>query len=50
MSNTTADLAGWTRAPFTAAGSTHDVYRKGTGPGVVVVQDRKSTRLNSSHT
>jgi hypothetical protein len=24
-----ADLTGWTGEPFTAAGYTHDVYRKG---------------------
>ena len=27
-----ADLTGWTAAPFSAAGYTHDVYRKGEGP------------------
>ena len=32
-----ADLSGWTAAPFSAAGFTHDVYRKGEGPGVVLV-------------
>ena len=31
-----ADLTGWTAAPFSAAGYTHDVYRKGEGPGVVL--------------
>ena len=30
-------LAGWARAPFTAAGLTRDVYRRGSGPGVVVI-------------
>jgi dienelactone hydrolase len=34
-----ADLAGWTREPFTAAGFTHDVYRKGAGPGVVLIPE-----------
>lgn len=34
-----ADLTGWTAAPFTAAGLTHDVYRKGTGPGVVLIPE-----------
>ena len=31
-----ADLTGWTAAPFSAAGYTHDLYRKGEGPGVVL--------------
>ena len=30
-----ADLTGWTASPFSAAGYTYDVYRKGEGPGVV---------------
>lgn len=34
-----ADLTGWTAAPFTAAGHTHDVYRKGRGPGVVLIPE-----------
>jgi dienelactone hydrolase len=34
-----ADLTGWTVAPFTAAGYTHDVYRKGAGPGVVLIPE-----------
>ncbi len=34
-----ADLTGWTCAPFTAAGYTHDVYRKGEGPGVVLIPE-----------
>ena len=34
-----ADLSGWTAAPFTAAGITHDVYRKGEGPGVVLIPE-----------
>ncbi len=34
-----ADLTGWTVAPFTAAGFTHDVYRKGEGPGVVLIPE-----------
>jgi dienelactone hydrolase len=29
----------WALAPFTAAGFTRDVYRKGTGPGVIVVHE-----------
>ena len=32
-------LTGWTAAPFTAAGYTHDVYRKGEGPGVVLIPE-----------
>jgi dienelactone hydrolase len=32
-------LTGWTRSSFTAAGFTRDVYRKGTGPGVIVVHE-----------
>ena len=31
--------AGWTCESFSAAGFTHEVYRKGTGPGVVVVHE-----------
>ena len=34
-----ADLTGWAAAPFTAAGYTHDVYRKGEGPGVVLIPE-----------
>jgi dienelactone hydrolase len=34
-----ADLSGWTAAPFSAAGFTHDVYRKGEGPGVVLIPE-----------
>jgi dienelactone hydrolase len=34
-----ADLSGWSVAPFTGAGYTHDVYRKGTGPGVVLIPE-----------
>lgn len=32
-------LAGWERSSFTAAGFTHDTYRRGTGPGVVVIHE-----------
>lgn len=32
-------LHGWDVAPFTAAGLTHDVFWRGTGPGVVVVHE-----------
>jgi dienelactone hydrolase len=34
-----ADLTGWTVEPFTAAGFTHDVYRRGEGPGVVLIPE-----------
>jgi len=34
-----ADLTGWTTAPFTGGGYTHDVYRKGAGPGVVLIPE-----------
>ncbi|MGY4711227.1 dienelactone hydrolase family protein [Mycolicibacterium sp. CBM1] len=34
-----ADLTGWRREPFSAAGFTHDVYRKGEGPGVVLIPE-----------
>jgi len=34
-----ADLTGWTVSPFTAEGITHDVYRKGEGPGVVLIPE-----------
>ena len=34
-----ADLTGWTCEPFTAAGITHDVFYKGSGPGVVLIPE-----------
>ena len=34
-----ADLSGWSVAPFTGGGYTHDVYRKGTGAGVVLIPE-----------
>ena len=34
-----ADLTGWTCEPFTAAGFTHDVYYRGSGPGVVLIPE-----------
>jgi len=34
-----ADLSGWTREPFSAAEFTYDVYRKGAGPGVVLIPE-----------
>lgn len=39
MSAPEADLTGWAVAPFTGAGYTHDVYRKGSGPGVVLIPE-----------
>ena len=39
MTMPVADLTGWTVAPFSAAGYTHDVYRKGEGPGVVLIPE-----------
>jgi len=33
------DLPGWERGEFTSAGITHDTYRKGSGPGVVVIHE-----------
>jgi dienelactone hydrolase len=32
-------LAQWTKGSFTAAGFTRDTYRRGTGPGVIVVHE-----------
>ena len=32
-------LEGWERGEFTAAGITHPTYRRGTGPGVIVVHE-----------
>lgn len=34
-----ADLTGWTVTPFSGGGFTHDVYRKGSGPGVVLIPE-----------
>lgn len=34
-----ADLTGWNCEPFTADGFTHDVYYKGSGPGVVLIPE-----------
>ena len=36
---TTDVLTGWEKSSFTAAGFTRDVYRRGNGPGVVVVHE-----------
>ncbi len=38
MSSTGA-LAGWERSSFSAAGFVHDTYRKGNGPGVIVIHE-----------
>ena len=32
-------MIGWVHSTFTAAGITHDTYRKGSGPGVIVVHE-----------
>ncbi len=32
-------LAGWEKETFTAASITHDTYRRGTGPGIIVVHE-----------
>lgn len=32
-------LAGWERSTFSAAGFVHDAYRKGRGPGVIVIHE-----------
>jgi dienelactone hydrolase len=34
-----ADLSGWVGEPFSAEGFTYDVYRKGSGPGVVLIPE-----------
>ena len=34
-----AGLSGWSAAPFTGGGYTHDIYRKGAGPGVVLIPE-----------
>lgn len=34
-----AGLSGWSVAPFTGGGYTHDVYRRGSGPGVVLIPE-----------
>ncbi|MGC2653706.1 MAG: dienelactone hydrolase family protein, partial [Mycobacterium sp.] len=39
MTGSEADLTGWSVAPFTGGGYTHDVYRRGQGPGVVVIPE-----------
>ena len=39
MTSPEADLTGWSVAPFTGGGFTYDVYRKGEGPGVVLIPE-----------
>lgn len=39
MTSPESDLTGWVATPFTAAGLTYDVYRKGQGPGVVLIPE-----------
>lgn len=39
MTPLAADLSGWSAAPFTGGGYTYDVYRKGSGPGVVLIPE-----------
>ncbi|QUR68630.1 dienelactone hydrolase family protein [Mycobacterium spongiae] len=39
MNGPEADLTGWNCEPFTGGGYTHDVYRKGAGPGVVLIPE-----------
>jgi len=39
----TSDLTGWRKTPFTGGGFTHDVYEKGSGPGVVLVPEIPGT-------
>lgn len=34
-----SDLTSWTRGSHTADGVTHDTYRKGSGPGVIVIHE-----------
>lgn len=39
METRQADLSGWTASPFSAEGITHEIYRKGAGPGVVLMPE-----------
>jgi dienelactone hydrolase len=32
-------LAGWAKSQFTAVGYTREVYRRGTGPGVIIIHE-----------
>ena len=42
-------LEGWTKGSFTAAGLTRDTYRRGTGPGVIVVHELPGITPNVTH-
>lgn len=35
----TSDLTGWRRSAFAGAGVTHDVYERGSGPGVILMPE-----------
>jgi dienelactone hydrolase len=39
MGSAPTSSAGWTHDSFSAAGITHETYRKGSGPGVIVVHE-----------
>ncbi|MBO1754031.1 dienelactone hydrolase family protein [Allobranchiibius sp. CTAmp26] len=39
LAQTGSPLDGWTRAEYDADGRSHDIYRKGTGPGVIVIHE-----------
>jgi dienelactone hydrolase len=39
MTRSVVDLDGWSRSTFEAAGFSHPVYRRGSGPGVIVVHE-----------
>src|ERR1700712_1205259 len=39
MTEPSSVLAGWASEPFTNAGITHDVYTRGSGPGVVLLPE-----------
>src|SRR5688572_12543207 len=39
VSGPMSSLEGWTRSEFTAGGVTHPAYRKGEGPGVIVIHE-----------
>ncbi|MBO1767257.1 dienelactone hydrolase family protein [Allobranchiibius sp. GilTou38] len=39
LARTGSPLDGWTRAEYDADGRTHDIYRRGTGPGVIVIHE-----------
>ena len=43
-------LDGWERGKFTAAGITHPTYRRGTGPGVIVVHEIPNITPLDPHT